>query len=413
MGLAELPLAIVLVGLALYVILGGADFGAAFWELLGGRGETGERVRKHAHLSMAPVWEANHVWLIFVLTVTWTAYPVAFGSLASTLGVALFLAGLGIIVRGAAYALRSGTSAPRQLLAIDTASAVASFVTPFTLGAAVGGIASGRVPVGNAAGSAWESWLNPTSITIGLVSVANCAYLSAVFLAGDAQRRDDADAAEAFRRRALAAGGVSGVLALIGLIVLHGDARDLFDGLIGGAGTVGVVVSALAGVGTVALVLGRRYEPARLTAALAVAAIIAGWALAQEPRFLPGLTVEQAAAPDATLVATLLAIGFGAVVLFPSLALLFRLALGGHLGSGDAGAPAAPRRDARVLSASREGMLTRAAGACLLVGVVMLNVIEAGWAHAIGAVALGAFVVLGFFAVVPELVAQQADDPAG
>jgi cytochrome d ubiquinol oxidase subunit II len=411
MGLAELPLAIVLVGLALYVILGGADFGAAFWELLGGRGETGSRVREHAHESMAPVWEANHVWLIFVLTVTWTAYPVALGSLASTLGVALFLAGLGIIVRGAAYMLRTGTSSPRQMHAINAASAVASIVTPFTLGAAVGGIASGRVPVGNAAGSVWESWLNPTSVAVGLVAVANCAYLSAVFLAGDAQRREDAPAAEAFRLRALAAGGLSGLLALIGLIVLHGDARDLFDGLIGGAGTAGVAVSVLAGLGTIALVLARRYEPARLTAALAVAAIVAGWALAQQPRFLPGLTVEEAAAPHDTLVAVLLAIAFGAAILFPSLALLFRLALGGRLGTG--AAQPAPRRSPTALDASRRGLLARAAGACLLAGVVLLNVIEAGWAHAIGAVALGAFVVLGFFAAVPELVAPPHDDPAG
>lgn len=412
MGLEELPLAIVLVGLALYVILGGADFGAAFWELLGGRGETGPRVREHAHASMAPVWEANHVWLIFVLTVTWTAYPVAFGSLASTLGVALFLAGLGIIVRGAAYALRSGTSSPRQLREIDAASAFASIVTPFTLGAAVGGIASGRVPVGNAAGSVWESWLNPTSVAVGLVAVANCAYLSAVFLAGDAQRRGDPAAADAFRRRALAAGSVSGVLALAGLIVLHGDARELFDELIGGAGTPGVVISALAGVGTVALVLTRRYEPARLTAALAVAAIIAGWALAQNPQFLPGLTVEQAAAPHDTLIAVLLAIGIGALVLFPSLVLLFRLSLGGRLGPGAAQA-AAPRRDPAVLSASRQGLLARAAGGCLLAGVVLLNVLEAGWAHALGALALGAFVILGFLAALPDLVAAPHDDPAG
>jgi cytochrome d ubiquinol oxidase subunit II len=343
--------------------------------------------------------------------VTWTAYPVAFGSLASTLGVALFLAGLGIIVRGAAYALRTGTSSPRQMHVINAASAVASIVTPFTLGAAVGGIASGRVPVGNAAGSVWDSWLNPTSIVVGLVAVANCAYISAVFLAGDAQRRDDAAAAEAFRRRALATGALSGLLALVGLIVLRSDARGLFDGLIGGRGTIAVIVSALAGLGTVALMLVRRYELARLTAALAVAAIVAGWALAQEPRFLPGLTVQEAAAPHDTLVAVLLAIAFGALILFPSLALLFRLALGGRLGTG--AAEPAPRPDPAVLDASRRGLLARTAAGCLLAGVVLLNVFEAGWAHAIGAVALGAFVVLGFFAAVPELVAPPRDDPAG
>src|SRR5258708_36304339 len=120
---------------------------------------------------MAAVGEANHVWLIFVLTVTWTAYPTAFGSLASTLSVALFLAGLGLIVRGAAYALRSGTSDPREVRRIDAASAVSSIVTPFALGAAIGGLASGRVPYGNAAGHVFSSWLNPTSILIGALAV--------------------------------------------------------------------------------------------------------------------------------------------------------------------------------------------------------------------------------------------------
>jgi cytochrome bd ubiquinol oxidase subunit II len=411
-GLQELPLIIVLIGLALYVVLGGADFGAAMWELVGGRGETGERVRHHAHESMAPVWEANHVWLIFVLTVTWTAYPVAFGSLASTLCVPLFLAGLGIIVRGAVYALRTGTSSERQMRMINAASAVASVVVPFTLGAAIGGIASGRVPVGNAAGSLWSSWLNPTSIVIGVIAVANSAYVSAVFLAGDAQRRDDALAAEAFRLRALAAGVVAGALAVIGLLVLRSDDRALFDGLVGGSGTAGVVVSVLAGIATMALVAARRYEPARLSSGLAVAAIIAGWALAQEPQVLPGLTVSQAAAPHDTLVAVLIAIAAGAVVLFPSLALLFRLALGGRLGSGaDDAAHELPAP--KLLRQSGRGLLARLAVACLVAGIGFLNVAEAGWAHAIGVFALAAFVLLGFFAAVPALVAAPRDEPAG
>ena len=106
MFLQTLPLVFVLAGVVLYVVLGGADFGAGIWQLLSGPGERGERIREHAHESMGPVWEANHVWLIFVLTVTWTAYPVFFASIASTLSVPLFIAGLGIILRGASYALR-------------------------------------------------------------------------------------------------------------------------------------------------------------------------------------------------------------------------------------------------------------------------------------------------------------------
>src|SRR5579875_1735452 len=124
MHLYDWPLVFVLAGLALYVVLGGADFGAGLWQLLAGRGDDAEAMRDHAHHSMAPVWEANHVWLIFVLTVMWTAYPSAFGSIASTLSVPLFAAALGIILRGATYALRTGTRTPREVRVVDTVFAV-------------------------------------------------------------------------------------------------------------------------------------------------------------------------------------------------------------------------------------------------------------------------------------------------
>src|SRR6202035_1266001 len=143
--LDALPLVFVLIGLGLYTVLAGADFGAGMWQLPSGSGERGERIRHHCPPSMGPVWGANHVWLIFVLTVTWTAYPVFFGSVASTLSVALFIAALGIILRGASYALRSAADGTRGVRAIDGMFAVASLVTPFALGAAAGGIAAERV----------------------------------------------------------------------------------------------------------------------------------------------------------------------------------------------------------------------------------------------------------------------------
>ena len=178
MHLYELPMICVLAGLALYTILGGADFGAGLWQLstllAPGRTpaarERAAQIRERAHHSMGPVWEANHVWLIFVLTVTWTAYPSAFGAIASTLAVPLLLAGIGVIFRGAAYALRAGTERPRELGLIDSMFSVASFLTPFALGTVVGAVASGRVPVGNAAGSLFGSWLNPTSLLVGVLA---------------------------------------------------------------------------------------------------------------------------------------------------------------------------------------------------------------------------------------------------
>jgi cytochrome d ubiquinol oxidase subunit II len=400
----------VLLGLVFYVVLGGADFGAAIWQFAVGRGEHGERVREHAHEAVGPVWEANHVWLIFVLTVTWTAYPAAFGSLASTLSVALFVAGLGIIVRGAAYALRSGTSDPREIGRIDAASAVSSVLTPFALGAAVGGLATGRVPFGNAKGDLLTSWLNPTSIFIGALAVAFCAYLAAVYLSADAARRDDGDLVAAFRVRALGAGGVAGVLSIAGLVVLHHDAHHLYHELVAGDGLPALIASVIAGLATFALVVSERYEPARFTAAAAVAAIVAGWALAQQPIFLPGLTVEQAAAPHDVLVTTTVAVLGGAIILFPSLVLLFRLTLGGQLGDAHEEHAAAPGPARDLVLAAAPGLLGRVATACLVVGFGLLTVAEAGWAHALGVVALFGFIVVGFAGTVPALL---DDEPAG
>jgi len=405
MHLYDVPLLFALIGLVLYTVLAGADFGAGLWQLFAGRGPKSVRVRDHAHDSMAAVWEANHVWLIFVLTVVWTAYPGAFGSIASTLSIPLFIAAVGIIFRGGAYALRAGTSTPRELRAIDTVTAVASIITPFALGAAVGGIASGRVPVGNAAGHLASSWLNPTSILIGVLAVATAAYLAAVYLAADAVRLGKPDLERHFRARALGAGIVAGAIALGGLAVLHSDAHSLYHDLVEGAGRPALVVSILAGLTTLALVWRHGYEPARYSAAAAVAAIIAGWALAQKPIFLPGLTIEQAAAPDDTLITIVIAVICGAAILFPSLALLFRLVLGGRLDYAPAAVSSAGQGRS-VLSASAPGVLARSAGACFVAGLGFLTAAEAGWTHALGIVSLFGFIILGFLAVAPSELAR-------
>jgi cytochrome d ubiquinol oxidase subunit II len=411
MHLYSLPLIFVLIGLALYVVLGGADFGAGWWQLTAGRGEHADRVRELAHDSMAPVWEANHVWLIFVLTVTWTAYPRAFGSIASTLSVALFIAGIGIIGRGALYALRSATTTPGEQRRIDTGFGVSSLITPFALGAAAGGIASGRVPVGNAAGSLWTSWLNPTSALIGALAVTTGAYMAAVFLSGDARRVGHPELEDSYRTRALAVGVVAGALAIGGLIVIHSDAPRLYHGLIKGDGLPALIVSAVAGMATIGLVWARRFEPARYVAAIAVAAIVAGWALAQQPELLPGLTVQQAAAPHDTLVAVVVAVLAGAVILFPSLATLFRLTLAG---SFDPGAKAAADAAVpRAVAPSRPRLITRLAVASLIIGFGLVNVADGELAHVIGAGFLIAFVALGFRVAVPLDGGRAAAAPSG
>ena len=400
MHLYEVPLWFALVGLALYTVLGGADFGAGFWQLVAGRGKQADEVRDEAHHAMAPVWEANHVWLIFVLTVVWTAYPAAFGSIASTLSIPLFIAGIGIVMRGGAYALRGGTRTAGEQRRVDTVFALSSVLTPFALGTVIGAIASERVHLGNPGGSLVTSWLNPTSIAIGVLAVASGAYTSAVFLSGDAERHADRALAERFRARALGAGLAAGAVAIGALIVLHFDAERIFRRLTQGAGLPALIVSILAGLATLTVVWRRRYEPARYLAAVAVAATIAGWALAQNPVFLQGLTIREAAAGHDTLVAVVVAILVGALLLFPSLALLFRLTLGGELRDSGPSAVEAP------VGSRRRGLASvrfdaRLSVAFLVAGIGFLTVANAGWAHAIGVACFFGFILSGFRAALP------------
>ena len=408
MHLYDLPLVLALIGLAFYMVLAGADFGAGFWQLTAGKGKQADEIRDHAYHAMAPVWEANHVWLIFVLTVVWTAYPIAFGSIASTLSIPLFIAGIGIVLRGGAYALRAGTATARERRGVDSIFAVSSILTPFALGTVIGALASEQVHVGNPGGSLVTSWLNPTSITIGLLAVASSAYLATVFLSGDAAREGRHALADRFRARALAAGLAAGAVAMAGLIVLHFDAERIFRRLTEGVGLPALIVSLGAGIATLLLVWYRRYEPARYTAALAVAATIAGWAVAQNPVFLRGLTVRQAAAGHDVLVAVVVATLAGALLLFPSLALLFRLTLGGELRSGKHGS-----RESRVRPHQRQRLGARLdarlAVAFLIAGIGFLTIANSAWAHGIGVACFFGFILSGYQVALPEDVVDAGD----
>ncbi|HEX8005951.1 MAG TPA: cytochrome d ubiquinol oxidase subunit II [Trebonia sp.] len=392
--MAYVPAALILAGMAAYTVLAGADFGAGLWTLLAaGRGAAD--LRDHARHAMGPVWEANHVWLIFVLVVCWTGYPVAFGSITSTLAAPLLIAAIGIIFRGAAYALR-GQGASR---AAENLFAVSSVLTPFALGAAVGAVALGRVPVGNALGNPVTSWLNPGSVLIGVLAVAFSGDLAAVYLAADALRYAELQVASRFRARALASGLVSGALALAGLLVMRHSGLNLAHGI----ALAMVCVSGVAGLATLVLCWRSAFGLARLTAAAAVAAVVAGWAVAQSPRLLPGMTVTQAAAGRSTLIALVVAVACGAVVLVPSLALLYTLFLRGQLDTPEshpaasrvALAPASPPIEHAVRGGAAQaggaGRM-RGWGAAALAGFVggtaLLVFTDAPWAHVLGVLAL-------------------------
>ena len=324
--MAEICLALIFVGLTMYAVLGGADFGAGFWDLTAGGAERGGRVRGLIQRSMSPVWEANHVWLIFVLVVSWTAFPVAFGAVFTTFLVPLFLAALGIIMRGTAFALRGHAATINEARVLGAVFALSSVVLPFFLGTVLGGIAAGEVDVADPSPSN-AAWTGPVAITAGVLAVLTGAYLSAVFLAGDARRAKQPDLERAFRARALGIGVVTGAGSIGALFVLRSDARPLFDGLTSGAGLAAVLASVAAGAATLALIWTWRFELARWTAAAAVAAVVLGWWLATRPDVLPGLTLDEAAAPDATLTALVVSVAFGLLLLIPALLYLYRLVL--------------------------------------------------------------------------------------
>ena len=315
---------VLFVGVLAYAVLGGADYGAGFWDLTAGGAERGRLPRRLVDQALAAVWEANHVWLIFCLVMLWTAFSPAFAAIMTTLYIPLGLAALGIVVRGSGFAFRKVLVRTEQQRVAGAAFATSSVLVPFFLGTVVGGIASGRVPTGGY-GDPIRSWVNPTSLLGGTLAVLGFAFLAAVFLVAEARNRDEADLEGYFRRRAISIAVVTGAVALAGIGILHADAPHLFSGLLGW-GLPCVLVSAACGVA--ALVLLRRAAPAPLRALAvgAVATVVLGWGVAQYPQLLgTHLTVQQAAAPLPTLVTLTVVAAAALVLVVPATVLLFVL----------------------------------------------------------------------------------------
>jgi cytochrome bd ubiquinol oxidase subunit II len=217
---ADICAVILWVGATFYALFGGADFGGGFWDLVAGGAERGERPRALIQRSLTPVWEANHVWLIFILVVLWTAFPPAFSAVMTTLYVPIALAAVGIVLRGSGFAFRKSIEGLSGRRAAGAIFAISSLLTPFFMGAVAGAIAAGNVP-GDGNGAPFSSWLDPLPLLTGAMFVASGAYLSAFFLIGDARRAGEGEMQRYFARRALAAAAVAGVAAAFGLVELH------------------------------------------------------------------------------------------------------------------------------------------------------------------------------------------------
>ncbi len=324
MSLEVVVAAALFVGVVAYAVLGGADFGSGFFDLTAGGSRRGAELRTLVDHSIGPVWEANHVWLIYVLVIWWTGFPESFAAAMSTMVLPLLLALLGIVLRGASFAFRKYAETLGQARLFGVVFATSSVLTPFFLGAVAGGIASGRVPL-DGTGDRWTSWVNPTSLFGGVIAVGTCAFLAGVFLVADADRRGQPRLARALRIRALAVGLVTGAVVFASLVPIAEDAPTLSDGLAGRAAPL-VGLAALAGLATVTLLWRRRYGPARLTAVTAVASVVSGWGVAQYPWLLVDeVRIVDAAGATATLQGLLVAVGLAVVVVLPPLAYLLRL----------------------------------------------------------------------------------------
>jgi cytochrome bd ubiquinol oxidase subunit II len=355
-----------------YAALAGADFGGGVWDLLAGSAARGQAPRRRIDRSIAPVWESNHVWLIIALVVLWTGFPAVFAAIFTTLFVPLSVAALGIVLRGAGFAFRGEVRTLRWQAVYGGLFALASLLTPFFLGTVVGSVVTGRVR--DTSGDPVSSWVNPTSLLTGVLFVAVSAYLAAVYLAVDSDRAGQPELRRYFTRRALAAGIVSAGLAAATMAVLRTTATPVFTELTRGRGLPLVVVSALAGLAVLVALRLDSVRPVRPLAALAVAAVIWGWAIAQYPDVLPPrLTIAAAAAPAATEVTELIVVGIIVVLVVPSFVMLFRLAQSGRLGQVEA-TPAGPLahgdRRSRAQALSSQGRPSRLAIAVVVAIIV-------------------------------------------
>jgi cytochrome bd ubiquinol oxidase subunit II len=257
--------------------------------------------------------------------VLWTAFSEAFASIMLTLFVPLSIAAFGIVLRGSSFAFRKTVFKTRDRRNFGAAFALSSVLVPYCMGTVVGAIASGRVPAGGEAGDPWTSWINPLSILAGVLAVTVVAYLAAVYLVWDSRRLDDPTMVSYFRRRAIGAAVVAGIVAFVGIFVLHDQAAYVFDGMTARALPL-VILSAACGTVSLVLLIRDAQRGPRLLAIGAVASIVVGWGVAQWDYMLPtSLTVAAAAAPTGTLQTLLAATILFVLLVVPGFVLLYTL----------------------------------------------------------------------------------------
>lgn len=332
MTLTYVILIILWLSLIAYAVLGGADFGGGIWDFFA-FGPQADRQRRLIGQALGPVWEANHVWLIFLIVGLFTAFPSAFSTLSTALIVPFTLALIGIVLRGAAFIFRAHAAEAVMLgksvwiMVWGRVFSTASIITPFFFGTAAAAVASGQVRVagGYVSTNLLTGWTTPFALTIGALALTLCAVLAAVNLMIEAQNMHDAELVEAFRRRAMIAGAITLVLDVIAFSLSPFQAPLLWNGMLDHALPL-VIATGLIGMGAAASLIFKRYRLAHILSITATAFIFGSWGLSQFPYLIPiAVTINNAASPPSTLLALLIGTSIGMLLLLPSLWFLFHV----------------------------------------------------------------------------------------
>lgn len=326
MDIALLALIVLWWGLIAYAVLGGADFGAGVWALFV-RGQQAEKHRDFINHALGPVWEANHVWLIFLIVGLFNVFPRAFAQLSIALFIPFSLALIGIVLRGAAFIFRYYATDAKGQFAVWWARvfSVSSLLTPFFLGAGAAAVASGNLlaPDGIAHAEYFASWTSPFALTIGAMAVTLCATLSAIYLAVEADAAHDNELTESYRWKALIAGGITAVLGALGLALSISESPLLWQGMLTRAIPV-VVATMLVGLAAAGTLYYKKYRLARILVVAETAFLLGSWGLSQYPYIIPPhITIANAANDPNVILTLLIAIGVGLMILLPSLYYLF------------------------------------------------------------------------------------------
>lgn len=332
MILTYMIVTILWLSLIAYAVLGGADFGGGIWDLFA-FGPQAQRQRRFIGQTLGPVWEANHVWLIFLIVGLFTAFPSAFSTLSTALFVPFTLALIGIVLRGAAFIFQAHIAPTVPIQKVwERIFSVSSTITPFLFGTAAAAVASGQVRVqeGHAQIDLLRGWTTPFALTIGALALSLCAVLAALNLIVEAQNSHDLELVAVFRRRAMIAGAITLVLDAIAFTLSPSEAPLLWNGMLAHALPLVIVTGLIGLLAAVNLFLGQ-YRLARILSIIVTALIFASWGVSQFPYLIPvNVTIDNAASPPSTLLALLIGTSVGMALLLPSLWFLFHVFRGKH-----------------------------------------------------------------------------------